>query len=345
MVRTGRTESEERSETGTLEEEGPVSTVETKMLENLTLGDLDTEPSTDEENKEEPTDSKDKFDFEEWAEHQHIQRRNEEVLREDRMLSMHGAHPRTQGYRGRHRPMGKRTKEQTRMRTETQTALEKNKTSRVPGRQPDGKPEHQRIQVGASVSEGEGNDNPGSLNTVRKSTQENQLSAVEGSRGKIEARLALVDFGSLSKINRPGWREFCRGNDPEVTKKETEVCTCYSFDQECWANSEERWVPHIQHCGKCRRWNDQRCVLTGHISFTPTTEVHAYRGRPSIRRHILQPPGYCQAPGHAAEEGVPLSGGRPHHQSSGKIPALWIKGPNPFQQIILPMATVVSCTH
>jgi hypothetical protein len=54
-IRMVRTESEERSETGTLEEEDPVSTAETKMLENLTLGDLDTEPSTDEESKEEPT--------------------------------------------------------------------------------------------------------------------------------------------------------------------------------------------------------------------------------------------------------------------------------------------------
>jgi hypothetical protein len=208
MVRTGRTESEERSETGTLEEEDPVSTAETKMLENLTLGDLDTEPSTDEESKEEPTSFEEKFDFEGWAEHRNIQRWSEEVLRKDRILSMHQSHPRTQGYRGRHRPMGKRTKEQTKKRTETQTEPEVNKTSGIPGRQPDGKPEHQRIQVGASVSEGEGNDNPGSLNTVGKSTQESQLTTVEGSRKKIEARLALVDFRSLSKINRPGWREF-----------------------------------------------------------------------------------------------------------------------------------------
>ena len=58
----------------------------------------------------------------------------------------------------------------------------------------------------------------------------------------IEKRLANVDFGRLTKTNRPGWREFCREHDPDITITEIDTCECYGFDQRCWAESEERWI-------------------------------------------------------------------------------------------------------
>src|ERR1700722_8383515 len=249
------------------------------MFENLTLGDFETEPSTDEEGNAKPTIPEERFDFEEWAETQEVRQRSEPALNmeatrstieqwrtgltdEGRTRSVYQSYPRTQGYRGRHRPMGRRTTEQRNAQI---------MTSEVPVRQADGTPQHHRIQVSALVSGGEGKDDPASPNTVRESTLGYQPSRVEGSAKKIEKRLALVDFRNLTKINRPGWREFGRKSDPEITKQEMDVCTCYGFDQECWASTEERWVPHIQHCEKCRKWNDQRCILTGHTPKSKTS--------------------------------------------------------------------------
>jgi zinc knuckle protein len=84
MVRSGRAEEREESATATPGEDDPTSTGEIKMFEGLTLDDLETESSTGENEHDE-----DEFDFEEWANHQHIHEWNEGVLRKDRMLSMH----------------------------------------------------------------------------------------------------------------------------------------------------------------------------------------------------------------------------------------------------------------
>jgi hypothetical protein len=144
------------------------------------------------------------------------------------------------------------------------TPVSRNTTSRIPERQPDGEQEHRRIQVKTPVSEEEDPNSPKDLNTVDESTQECQLTLVEGSNRRIEERLATVDFGKLTKTNRPGWREFCRGHDQEVTKTEMDRCNCYGFNQKCWAESEERWIPHIQRCQECRKWNDRTCTVQGH---------------------------------------------------------------------------------
>jgi hypothetical protein len=155
MVRTGRTSGGEESGSGTLEKEDPTSTAVTKMFENLTLGDFETEPSTDEEGDAKPTSPKERFNFEEWAETQEVRRRSEprmeamestiELWRagltdEGRARSMYRSYPRTQGYRGRHRPMGRRSKEQRNAQITT---------SEVPVRQADETPQHHRIQVSA----------------------------------------------------------------------------------------------------------------------------------------------------------------------------------------------------
>jgi hypothetical protein len=101
-------------------------------------------------------------------------------------------------------------------------------------------------------------------NTVENSTEEYQPTKVEESERMIEKRLATVDFGKLTKTNRPGWREFCREHDQEITKTEIDACNCYGFNQRCWAESEERWIPHIQHCKECEQWADKICAIKGH---------------------------------------------------------------------------------
>jgi hypothetical protein len=203
------------------------------MFENLTLDDLATESSNGE-------DSESTLDTEEQG-----------ILKwRQKMMAANRSSPRVRGYRGRYRPLG------------AQRNI--NMTSRVPGQQPDGGCDQQRIQVAAQVSKGREPCDSKDPNTVEEATDECQLTLVEGSRRKIEERLAHVDFKKITKTNRPGWREFCREHDPEVTAAEMDVCQCYGFNQKCWAESEERWIPHIQHCKECEQWMNTKCTVKGH---------------------------------------------------------------------------------
>jgi hypothetical protein len=36
------------------------------------------------------------------------------------------------------------------------------------------------------------------------------------------------------------------------------------FNQRCWAESEERWIPYIQHCEECEQWANRTCTIKGH---------------------------------------------------------------------------------
>jgi len=137
-------------------------------------------------------------------------------------------------------------------------------TSRVPGRQPDGLERHRWIPVNPIVPQGNEQECSQDPDIADESTREYQPLRVEESPKIIEASLAKVDFERLRKVNRPGWRDYCREPNPEETEKEIDRCTCYGFYQKCWADSEERWIPHIQHCETCEEWADRKCEIPGH---------------------------------------------------------------------------------
>jgi hypothetical protein len=232
MMRTGRIINHEGTGPEETKKGDWTSTAETKMFENLTLADLATEPSSGENS--ESTLSNEERGILKWRQE---------------IMATNNPHPRVRGYRGRHRPLGAQRNH--------------NKTSRVPGQQPDGGCD-QRIQEAALVSKGEEPCDSENPFTVEEATNECQLKIVEGSERVIEERLAEVDFRKLAKTNRPGWRAFCREHDPKITATELDICQCYGFNQRCWAESEERWIPHIEHCRECEKWMNKTCTIKGH---------------------------------------------------------------------------------
>src|SRR5882762_2726839 len=198
MLRSGRIEDHERATPGNPRTTNPASTAETQMFEGLTLEDLTTEPSIGDSDEQ-------TLDFEEDTGEKGILKWRQEILESERM---NRSYPRARGYRGRYRPFGAQNS--------------KNKTSRMPGRQPEGGDNHRGIQVMTQVSGGKEPRSSQDLKTVEKPTEECQPRTVEGSR-KIEERLASVDFSKLTKTNRPGWREFCREYNPEITVTEIDT--------------------------------------------------------------------------------------------------------------------------
>jgi hypothetical protein len=88
----------------------------------------------------------------------------------------------------------------------------------------------------------------------------------EGSPRSIEQRLMEINYEKMSKTNQPAWVEYSRRYDPKETADEEDLCKCYGFNQECWANSEERWIPHTEHCEACMTWARTNCALPGHSS-------------------------------------------------------------------------------
>jgi hypothetical protein len=93
-------------------------------------------------------------------------------------------YPRTQGYRGRHRPMNARSDHR----------ISEGMTSGMPSRQLDGECEHLRIQVPTPVSGGKELNSSQDPYTVRKPMNEYRPLLVEGSGRRIEKSLAAMDF-------------------------------------------------------------------------------------------------------------------------------------------------------
>jgi hypothetical protein len=110
--------------------------------------------------------------------------------------------------------------------------------------------------VKTQVPEGKENEDSKDPKTVGNSTKVYQQEKVEGSRKSIEESLAKVGFETLTKANRPCWREFCGKREKDCGRIEADIeremnlCNCYAFNQHCWADSEERWLTHIRHCVK-----------------------------------------------------------------------------------------------
>jgi Retrotransposon gag protein/gag-polyprotein putative aspartyl protease len=136
---------------------------------------------------------------------------------------------------------------------------ENEQSTGVPGEQPDGKSRNRGIQVRTSVPRSQEGDPLAQKKSTRRRTDG------EEPKETIEQRLAKVDFSFPTR--RPCWQEFCGRRDTSESESKIEeitTCTCYGFNQRCWAESEERWLVHIRHCRKCEEWADRYCKIPGH---------------------------------------------------------------------------------
>jgi len=207
MMRSGNADSmnQEDTEPNNLNETNQVSPGLTQTFEGLTLDDFATEPTSDEssEGTLESTEER----IKRWA--------------KDVTTSETPNRSLVRGYRGRHQTMGRNARIRQLM------------TSRVPGRQPDGLERHRWIPVNPIVPQGNEQECSQDPDIADESTREYQPLRVEESPKIIEASLAKVDFERLRKVNRPGWRDYCREPNPEETEKEIDRCTCYGFYQKC----------------------------------------------------------------------------------------------------------------
>jgi hypothetical protein len=89
-------------------------------------------------------------------------------------------------------------------------------------------------------------------------------------------------------MNRPAWVEYSRKANPERTAEEIDTCKCYGFNQECWANSEEKWIPHTEHCKPCRKWAKTNCALQGHSSKSKDSLLSDMGNRRYLASHPLK---------------------------------------------------------
>jgi len=235
MVRSGLVINQGRGEpeTKNLNETSQEPTALTQAMEGLTLDNFATDSSSDESNELASSEER----IKKWANDVTTSTPREALVR---------------GYRGRHQPMGRSMRKRN------------TRTSEIPGGQPDEWGRCERIQAEPIVPKEEEQQCHQNLRNASESTRRHRPMEADRSPKIIETSLARVEFDSLRRMNRPGWRDFCREYDPKTTEIENDLCTCYGFYQKCWADSEERWVPHIQHCEPCEEWVNRRCNIPGH---------------------------------------------------------------------------------
>ena len=239
MLRSRRNNDDKGKGPENSKEDDPTPTGITSVFEDLTLEDLATEPSTDE------TSSKTLSDDQETG-----------ILEWRRKIELaNRSAPRTQGYRGRNRPFGTR---EDRQQTLT---LPDNESDELPGKDPD---ESKIYDEDTSARPTMGTEMRSSMRPDRIVKDTGYQLRTEGSPRSIEQRLMKINYEKMSKMNRPAWVEYSRRYDPKETADEEDLCKCYGFNQECWANSEERWIPHTEHCEACMTWARTNCALPGH---------------------------------------------------------------------------------
>ena len=241
----------------------PTPTGITSVFEDLTLEDLATEPSTDE------TSSKTLSNDQETT----IRKWRKEIETANR------SNPRTQGYRGRNRPFG------TRKNRQHTLTLPDSESDELPEKKPD---ESNRYDEDTSARQTTGTEMRNSMrpNEIVKNT--GYQSWTEGSPRSIEQKLMKVNYEEMSKINRPAWVEYSRCYDPKRTADEENLCKCYGFNQECWANSEERWIPHIEHCEACLAWAKTNCAVQGHSSKSKNSMLSDMGNRRYLACHPIK---------------------------------------------------------
>ena len=148
MLRAGRIIDHEGPDPRKPEEDTQASTGETQMFEGLTSEDFETEPSNGEDS--EPTLDNGERGILKWRQE---------------LMAANLLNPRVRGYRGRHRPLG--------------AQQHVNKTSRMPGHQPDGGCYQPRTQGATQDSEDEELADSKSPKYAEKVTQGSQLTIVE----------------------------------------------------------------------------------------------------------------------------------------------------------------------